>query len=85
MNSRQRRKARREEERFIATPEGAQLVKTLGEFEEYVAEHRRQRAQPGWPFNSKMQNVAKGGRSPKPKRRSNGSGSDARISRFGAR
>jgi hypothetical protein len=62
MNSRQRRKARREEERFIATPEGAQLIKTLHELEEYVAEHRRQQARTGWPYNSKMQNIAKGGR-----------------------
>lgn len=62
MNSHQRRRMRREEERFIATPEGAQLVKTLGEFEEYVAEHRRQCASTDWPYNSKMQNVAKGGR-----------------------
>jgi acetylornithine deacetylase/succinyl-diaminopimelate desuccinylase-like protein len=62
MNSRQRRKARREEERFIATPEGSQLVKTLDEFHEYVAGYRRQRTSTGWPFNSRMQNVAKGGR-----------------------
>jgi hypothetical protein len=62
VNSRQRRKARREEERFIATPEGAQLIRTLDDFEEYVAEHRRQRARTGWPYNSRMQNVAKGGR-----------------------
>jgi hypothetical protein len=62
MNSRQRRKARRQEQRFIATLEGAQLVKTLDEFHEYVAKYRQQSTSTAWPYNSKMQNVAKGGR-----------------------
>lgn len=40
MNSHQRRKERRRENRFMATPEGRQLVETLDNFEEFVARHR---------------------------------------------
>ncbi|MBN3757206.1 hypothetical protein G3N95_29990 [Paraburkholderia sp. Tr-20389] len=40
MNSRQRRKERREEERFAATPEGAALIKAIGDLERFTAETR---------------------------------------------
>jgi hypothetical protein len=40
MNSNQRRKARRESDRFLATPEGAALAKAVDDLNRFTAETR---------------------------------------------